>query len=165
MSLKKAKCRRRHRPYGLNCKVFQTEKALDRFNVEKGEAQATENAARKERHTKPPQHQGTAFLYALRRKPLSPTNVRKNSSPVRQFPASTAARPHLCRWPSAPRCLIRPPLPPLPLMQRWRGREGDPGRPQGGRSARAGADITRPERPGRSAPTPQATRGGRGTVQ
>ena len=43
-----------------------------------------------------------------------------------------------------------------------RGREGDPGRPQGGRSAAAGADITRPERPGRFAPTPRTTRGGWG---
>ena len=42
----------------------------------------------------------------------------------------------------------------LHLLQRWRGREGDPGRPKGGRSAAAGADITRPKRPGRSAPTP-----------
>ena len=49
-------------------------------------------------------------------------------------------------------------------MQRWRGREGDPGRPQGGRSAAAGADITRPTGPGRFAPTPHATRGGRGTA-
>ena len=46
-----------------------------------------------------------------------------------------------------------------------RGREGDPGRPQGGRSAAAGADITRPERPGRFAPTPRTTRGGRGTAR
>ena len=45
-----------------------------------------------------------------------------------------------------------------------RGREGDPGRPQGGRSAGAGADIARPEGAGRFAPTPHATRGGRGTV-
>ena len=57
------------------------------------------------------------------------------------------------------------PLSPLALTQRWRGREGDPVRPEGGRSAAAGADIARPERPGRFAPTPQATRGGRGTVQ
>ncbi len=55
-------------------------------------------------------------------------------------------------------------LPPTPLIQRWRGREGDPGRPQGGRSAKAGADITRPTGPGRFAPMPRATRGGRGTV-
>ena len=46
------------------------------------------------------------------------------------------------------------PLSPLALTQRWRGREGDPVRPEGGRSAAAGADITRPKRPGRSAPTP-----------
>ena len=45
-----------------------------------------------------------------------------------------------------------------------RGREGDPGRPQGGRSAGAGADIARPQGAGRFAPTPLAPRGGRGTV-
>ena len=45
-----------------------------------------------------------------------------------------------------------------------RGREGDPGRPQGGRSAAAGADITPATGRGRFAPTPRATRGGRGTV-
>ena len=39
-------------------------------------------------------------------------------------------------------------------MQRWRGREGDPGRPQGGRSAAAGADITPATGRGRFAPTP-----------
>ena len=51
------------------------------------------------------------------------------------------------------------------LMQRCRGREGDPGRPKGGRSAKAGADIARPTGPGRFAPMPRATRGGRGTAQ
>ena len=57
------------------------------------------------------------------------------------------------------------PLPPLAADAACRGREGDPVRPQGGRSAAAGADITRPERPGRFAPTPHATRGGRGTAR
>ena len=51
------------------------------------------------------------------------------------------------------------------LMQRCRGREGDPGRPKSGRSAKAGAGIARPTGPGRFAPMPRATRGGRGTVQ
>ena len=55
------------------------------------------------------------------------------------------------------------PLPPLAADAACRGREGDPVRPQGGRSAAAGADITRPERPGRFAPTPRTTRGGRGS--
>ena len=50
------------------------------------------------------------------------------------------------------------------LMQRCRGREGDPGRPKGGRSAKAGADIAPATGRGRSAPTPHATRGGRGTA-
>ena len=43
-------------------------------------------------------------------------------------------------------------------MQRWRGREGDPGRPQGGRSAAAGADITRPEAGKVRADAPRDTR-------
>ena len=51
------------------------------------------------------------------------------------------------------------------VMQRWRGRGGDPGRPKGGRSAKAGADIAPATGRGRFAPTPRATRGGRGTVQ
>ena len=50
------------------------------------------------------------------------------------------------------------------LMQRCRGREGDPGRPKGGRSAKAGADITPATGRGRFAPMPHATRGGRGTA-
>ena len=80
---------------------------------------------------------------------LLPANVRENSSPVRQLFAFTAARQgHSFR--------------PLPLMQRWRGREGDPGRPEGGRSAAAGADITPATGRGRFAPMPHATRGGRG---
>ena len=49
-------------------------------------------------------------------------------------------------------------LPPLPLMQRWRGREGDPGRPKGGRSAAAGADITRPQAGKVRADAPRDTR-------
>ena len=68
---------------------------------------ATENAARKEHHTKAvPRHQGTAFLHALRREILSPTNVRKKlpRPPVFRLHCRPA---HLCRWPSAPRCLIR----------------------------------------------------------
>ena len=71
---------------------------------------------------------------AAQRRPAR--SERKNrSSPVRQFSAFTAARQGQ-------------PFRPLPLMQRCRGREGDPGRPQGGRSAAAGADITRQSREG-----------------
>ena len=79
---------------------------------------------------------------------LLPANVRENSSPVRQLFAFTAARQgHSFR--------------PLPLMQRWRGREGDPGRPEGGRSAAAGADITRQ---GREGPRRRPTRHAAGEV-
>ncbi len=59
----------------------------------------------------------------------------------------------------------RSPLPPLAADAACRGREGDPGRPKGGRSAAAGADITPATGRGRFAPTPHATRGGRGTAQ
>ena len=56
-------------------------------------------------------------------------------------------------------------LSPLAADAACRGREGDPGRPQGGRSARAGADIAPATGRGRFAPTPHATRGRRGTAQ
>ena len=56
-------------------------------------------------------------------------------------------------------------LSPLAADAACRGREGDPGRPQGGRSARAGADIAPATGRGRFAPMPHATRGGRGTAQ
>ena len=46
----------------------------------------------------------------------------------------------------------------LPLLQRWRGREGDPGRPEGGRNAAAGADITRPQAGKVRADAPSDTR-------
>ena len=93
-----------------------------------------------------PQQQGTAFLHALRREPFHPwnalrrrlTNVRKNSSPVRQFSASTAAR-------QAP--LFRP----LPLMQRVAG-------------AKAIPDARRADRApqqARTSPRPQAGEGSR----
>ena len=93
-----------------------------------------------------PQQQGTAFLHALRREPLHPwnalrrrlTNVRKNSSPVRQFSASTAARQ-------------APPFRPLPLMQRVAG-------------AKAIPDARRADRApqqARTSPRPQAGEGSR----
>ena len=56
-------------------------------------------------------------------------------------------------------------LSPLAADAACRGREGDPGRPQGGRSARAGADIAPATGRGRFAPMPHATRGRRGTAQ
>ena len=99
-----------------------------------------------------PQHQGTAFLHALRQEPFPPTcegktparqrwnalrqlpaNVRKNSSPVREFSALTAAR----QGHSLP--------PPLAADAAYRGREGDPGRPEGGRSAASARTSPRPQ--------------------
>ena len=75
------------------------------------------------------------------------------------FPAVTAfrllSRPPVFRYVTSGKA---PPSAPPP-MQRWRGREGDPVRPKGGRSAAAGADITP------ATPTPHATRGGQGTVR
>ena len=56
---------------------------------------------------------------------------KNRSSPVRQFSAFTAAR--------------QGPPSALAADAACRGREGDPGRPKGGRSAKAGADITRPQ--------------------
>ena len=61
------------------------------------------------------QHQGTAFLHALRREPLSPTNVRKNNSSVRRLSASTDARQGLA---------LRPP--PDAAMARARRRSRTP---------------------------------------
>ncbi len=114
--------------------------------------------------------------------PLPPARFYQKDGKVRErsrFPAPTVPRydspcPQASLLPSRPQefppcrrlmlslpvgpLLSSPPpgLPPPPtqLLQRWRGREGDPGRPQGGRSAAAGADITRPKRPGRFAPMP-----------
>ena len=59
----------------------------------------------------------------------------------------------------------RLPLSSLAADAACRGRDGDPGRPQGGRSAKAGADITPATGRGRFAPMPHAARGGRGTAQ
>ena len=110
--------------------------------------------------------------------PATPKNPhsQKSKTSARYFPYSSAlSRPADFPAVTAFRLLSRPPVfryvtsgkaPPSapPPMQRWRGREGDPGRPKGGRSAAAGADITPATGRGRFAPTPRATRGGRGTA-
>ena len=110
------------------------------------------------------------------RLPLSPARHNRPPSisrlrcrlmlPLVRRPSSVAARQgHPCYFPAVADFRQGHTFRPLPLMQRWRGREGDPGRPQGGRSAKAGANITPATGRGRSAPTPRATRGGQGTVQ
>ena len=115
-----------------------------------------------------------SYFKAAASRPRSPLSAARHNRTV-DFPPSlppdaslffrclpAGLRPVFSRCGRLPAGL-RPP--PKPLMQRWRGREGDPVRPQGGRSAAAGADITRPTGPGRFAPMPRAPRGGRGTVQ
>ena len=109
------------------------------------------------------------------RLPLSPARHNRPPSisrlrcrlmlPLVRRPSSVAARQgHPCYFPAVADFRQGHTFRPLLLMQRWRGREGDPVRPQGGRSAKAGANITPATGRGRSAPTPRATRGGRGTV-
>ena len=83
----------------------------------------------------PPQHQGTAFLKALRREPLFPLEREEKQ----------LSHPPFFRLRCRP---ARSAIPPLAADAACRGREGDPGRPEGGRSAAAGADITRQSREG-----------------
>ena len=85
--------------------------------------------------------------------------------PSASFPPFTAARHNRTRHFPAD-TVLRQGHPLRPAADAaCRGREGDPGRPEGGRSAKAGADITRPTGPGRFAPMPRAPRGGRGTAR
>ncbi len=159
---KRALFPRNDRPYVWGCEALQTEKALKRFNFEKAETQSNrECRPKRATHKGRPSTSRNGLFTRLETGASFPHEREEKSSPVRQFSASTAARPHLCRWPSAPRCLIRLTPSASAADAACRGREGDPGRPQGERSAAAGADITRTERPGRSAPTPRSTRGGR----
>ena len=85
----------------------------------------------------------------------------RTSGDRRAAPPGSAARPKMNGKPQLSRSPIfrltaarQGPLPPLAADAACRGREGDPGRPQGGRSAAAGADITPATGRGRFAPTP-----------
>ena len=101
----------------------------------------------------PPQHQGTAFLQALRREPLFPLEREEKQ----------LSHPPFFRLRCRP---ARSAIPPLAADAACRGREGDPGRPEGGRSAAAGADITRQSREGsRRCPTRHAADGVRPTQE
>ena len=97
----------------------------------------------------PPQHQGTAFLHALRREPHFPLEREEKQ----------LSHPPFFRLRCRP---ARSAIPPLAADAAYRGREGDPGRPEGGRSAAAGADITRQ---GREGPRRRPTRHAAGGVQ
>ncbi len=126
LSLKKAKCRaaqrrpakskrkkralfpRNDRPYVLGCETLQTEKALERFNFEKAETQSNgECRPKRATHKGRPSPSRNGLFTRLETGASFPHEREEKSSPVRRFSASAAARPHLCRWPSAPRCLIR----------------------------------------------------------
>ena len=103
------------------------------------------------------------------RLPLSPARHNRPPSisrlrcrlmlPLVRRPSSVAARQgHPCYFPAVADFRQGHTFRPLLLMQRWRGREGDPVRPQGGRSAKAGANITPATGRGRFAPMPSDTR-------
>ena len=77
--------------------------------------------------------------------------------------AATAARPHLCRRPSAPHCLIRA-TSSAPCAGAAMARARRRSRTPAGRTERRSRRGHHPARPGRSAPTPHATRGGQGTA-
>ena len=86
------------------------------------------------------------------------------------FPSATFPSPYRPAGarPLFSRCGRLPAGAPPPFLvadAACRGREGDPGRPEGGRSAAAGADITPATGRGRFAPMPHAARGGRGTAR
>ena len=96
--------------------------------------------------------------------PVGPLLARRPSPALPVSPLRLPSGPSPARRSSATSLPDEAHPPPPPLMQRCRGREGDPGRPEGGRSAAAGANITPATGRGRFALTPHATRGGRGTA-
>ena len=96
--------------------------------------------------------------------PVGPLLARRPSPALPVSPLRLPSGPSPARRSSATSLPDEAHPPPPPLMQRCRGREGDPGRPEGGRSAAAGANITPATGRGRFAPMPHATRGGRGTA-
>ena len=95
---------------------------------------------------------GTAFYWRF---PFyhRPAQPRPSFPRCSGFPAGP--HPQLFRCDCLPAGLR---LPSPQQMQRCRGREGDPGRPKGGRSAAAGADITRPQAGKVRADAPRDTR-------
>ena len=92
----------------MGCETLQTEKALERFNFEKAETQSNgECRPKRATHKGRPSPSRNVLFTRLETGASFPHECEEKSSPVRRFSASAAARPHLCRWPSAPRCLIR----------------------------------------------------------
>ena len=92
----------------MGCETLQTEKALERFNFEKAETQSNgECRPKRATHKGRPSPSRNGLFTRLETGASFPHEREEKSSPVRRFSASAAARPHLCRWPSAPRCLIR----------------------------------------------------------
>ncbi len=162
------------------------QRALLRRMTQRGNADAllrsTVPRRQQREKAKMPRHSKTTkAALNIEERPFSRTLRHRNTSPPRAWGrhaqqdgmtgilrntptcvGNTAPRPPIFRCGSLP---AGSHLPPTPQMQRWRGREGDPVRPQGGRSAAAGADITPATGRGRFAPTPRATRGRQGTVR
>ena len=81
-----------------------------------------------------------------------PTNLRKNSSPVREFSVSTAARQGH-------------PFRPLPLMQRVAGAKAIPDARRADGAPQQTRTSPRPQAGVMSAPMPHATCGGRGMAR
>ena len=131
---------------------------LELFTFEKGETRSTEKTARK--HKGYPSTARNGLFTRLETGAISP--VERVTAAPHEREEKQLSRPSVFRLHCRP---ASSPLPPLAADAACRGREGDPGRPQGGRSAAAGADITPATGRGRFAPMPHAARGGRGRAQ
>ena len=123
--------------------VYAASQQAEHFNVEKGKARSNRECRTKTAKAAP-QHQGTAFLHALRRGRFIPTGEGKTPPEMERLTTAPREReekqlsPHQFS-PSLPPGGV---LPPLPLMQRVAGAKTIPD----ARSAAAGARCTERQR-------------------